>query len=103
MVEKLLFAKESISSKRASVANSPTEALFVGINLRKKKWLLSCSYSPHRENRENQPETLIKSLALHSSSYENLITVGDFNDCVEKFCVSDFVMQLASNVLHKNF
>ena len=43
--EIMLFAREDIPSKLVSVANSPTEALFVRINLRKKKWLLSSSYN----------------------------------------------------------
>ena len=65
-------------------------AFFVEINLKKKKWLLSCSYNPNRENIENHLETLSKSLALYSSSYESLIIVGDFNVCVEEIGVSGF-------------
>ena len=65
----ILFVRENILSKLLSVENSPTEAFFVELNLRKKKWLLSCSYNPNRENIENHLETLSKSLALYSSSY----------------------------------
>ena len=82
--------RENILSKLLSVENSPTEAFFVELNLRKKKWLLSCSYNPKRENIENHLETLSKSLALYSSSYENLIIVGDFNVCVEEISMSGF-------------
>ena len=66
----MLFVKENIPSKLLSVENSPTETFFVEINLRKKKWLLSCSYNPNRENIENHLDTFSKSLALYSSSKE---------------------------------
>ena len=72
------------------VKNSPTEAFFVEMNLRKEKWLLSCSYNPNRENIENHLKTLSKSLALYSYSYENLIIVGDFNMCVEEISMTGF-------------
>ena len=83
----MLFVREDIPSKLLSVENFPREAFFVEINLMKKKWLLSCSYNPNRESIENYLETLSKSLALYSSSYENLITVGDFNVCVDKISI----------------
>ena len=34
----MLFVREDIPSKLLSVENSPIEAFFVEINLRKKKW-----------------------------------------------------------------
>ena len=86
----MLFVREDISSKLFSVENSPTEAFFVEINLRKKKWLFSCFYNPSRENIENHLETLNKSLALYSSTYENPIIIGDFNICMEKISMSEF-------------
>ena len=39
---------------------------------------------------ENHLETLGMCLALYSSSYENLIIVGDFNVYVEEICMSRF-------------
>ena len=39
---------------------------------------------------ENQLETLNKSLALYSSSYENLIIMADFNVCMEEINMSGF-------------
>ena len=86
----MLFVRDDIPSKLLSVENSPTEAFFVEINLRKKKWLRSCSYNPNRENIENHLETLSENLALYSSSYENLIIVGNCNVCVEEICMSVF-------------
>ena len=49
----MLLVRENIPSKFLFVENSPTEAFFVDINLRKKEWLLSCSYNPNKENRKS--------------------------------------------------
>ena len=86
----MLFLREDIPSKLLSVENSPTDAFFNEINIRKRKWLFSCSYNLNRENTENHLETLSKNLALYSSSYENLIIIGDFNVCVEEISMSWF-------------
>ena len=51
----MLFVREDIPSKLLSVEISPREAFFVGINLRKKKWLLSCSYNSNREAHRRSP------------------------------------------------
>ena len=60
----MLFVREDIP-KLLSVENSLTEAFFVEISQRKKKWLLSCSYSLNRENIENHLETLSKKAGLY--------------------------------------
>ena len=78
--------------------NFLTEAFFVEMNLRKKKWSFSCSYNPNRENIANQPETLRKSLALQSKSHKNLFIVGGFNNCVEEFCMSG-ILSLALSLI----
>ena len=52
--------------------------------------LISCSYNPNRENIKNHLRTLSKSLALYSSSYENLMIMGDFNVCMEEISMSGF-------------
>ena len=59
----MLFVREEIL-KLVSIENSALEAFLVQINLTKKKWLVSCSYNPIRENTGNHLETLSKSLAL---------------------------------------
>ena len=70
----------------------PTECSFVEINLRKKKWLLCCSYNPHRNNIKPHLEILSRNLDLYSSLYENIIILGDFNvettdPSMEDFCI----------------
>ena len=75
----MLYVRGDILSKLLGVERSPTEWFYVEINLRKKKWLLCCSYSPNRNNIQFHLENLTKRLALYSSNYENLIILGDFN------------------------
>ena len=46
----LLYVREGIPSKllKGTEFKGNLEAMFVEINLRKKKWLLSCSYNPQK-------------------------------------------------------
>ena len=48
----LLYIREDILSKRIKKVtfDEPFERFFIEINLRSKKWLLGCSYNPHRDN-----------------------------------------------------
>ena len=74
----LFYVREDIPAKLLSVETLPTESFYVEINLRKKKWLVSCSYNLPRDNISNHLQTISKSLDLHLSQYDNII-VGDFN------------------------
>ena len=56
--------------------------------------------SKYRKNRKPF-ETLSERLALYSSSYENLIIVGDFNLCVEEFCMLGFCNTFALKIFIK--
>ena len=55
------------------------ELFFVEINLRKKKWLLCCSYNPHKNSISNYFDALKWELDIHSSNYENFLLLGDLN------------------------
>ena len=48
----LLYVKDDISSRLLTSHRLPdtVECLFTKINIRNKKWLLFCSYNPHRNN-----------------------------------------------------
>ena len=48
-------------------------------NLRKKKWLLCCSYNPHKNSISTHIDFLRRELDLHSSNCENFILLGYFN------------------------
>ena len=73
-----------------SVENSPTEAFFVEISLRKKMVIQLLLQSKWKKHKKITFETLSKNLALHLSSYGNLIIIGDFNVCVEDIGMSGF-------------
>ena len=55
------------------------EATFVEINLKKKKLLLSWSYSPQKSQVRKYLGAVGKNLDSYSSKYENFILLGDFN------------------------
>ena len=64
--------------------------MFVKINLRKKKWLLSCSYNPQKSEIRKHLGATGKNLDSYSSKYENFIFLEDFNveptkDAMEEF------------------
>ena len=86
----MLFIREDIPSKLLAVEDFPTEWFYIEINLRKKKWLLCCSYNPKKSNIRAHLECLNKSLALHLLKYEHFLVLGDFNICVEYGSMSDF-------------
>ena len=61
----MLYVREDIPSKHLGVEMSPTEGFYVEINLRKKKWLLFCSYNPNKNNIQFHLENQAKSLAFN--------------------------------------
>ena len=70
-----------------------TECFLVEINIRKRKWLIVCSYNPHRNTISEHLHSLSKRIDLHSSRYDNLLIIGDFNvestdKCMGEFCES---------------
>ena len=67
------------------------EGFFVEINLRKKKWLLSCSYNPTRKNIVNRVKNISTGLDQLSATYDKLILLGDFNLEPEEVKMLDFL------------
>ena len=66
------------------------EAIFVERNLRKKKWLLSCSYNPQKSEIRKHLGAVGKNLDSYSSKNKKFILLGDFNvkpteDAMEEF------------------
>ena len=75
--------REDITLKIFVVEVSPTEGFYIELNLRKKKWLLCCSYNPNKNNIQFHLENLTENLAFYSSNYDNLIILGDFNVTID--------------------
>ena len=88
----LLFFREDIPSKIIKTDCDPDfEEIFVEINLRKKKWLLCCSYNPHKRNITNHLKNICKTLDKLNSTYDNLVLLGDFNTEPEERSISEFL------------
>ena len=59
----LLFVRDDIPSKIIKTdCDADFEGIFVEIHLRKKKWLLCCSYNPHKSNITNHLKNICKTL-----------------------------------------
>ena len=63
------FVREDITAKFLSFEDKPIEALFIELSFEKKKWLLSCSYNPNKNNSPNHKQQLKNSLDLYSAKY----------------------------------
>ena len=71
--------------------NESFEGFFVEINLRSKKWLLGCSYNPHKENIISHLNNLSTALDKFCTNYENIILLGDFSVEVDEKNMSEFM------------
>ena len=52
--------------------------------MRNDKWLINCSYNPHKNLIDNHLDALSKYLDLYSSKYEKVLILGDFNAGIEE-------------------
>ena len=59
------------SVKFLSAESKPIEGLYIALNFRKKKFLLSCSYYPNKNNM-NHLDALRKNSDSDSTQYEHL-------------------------------
>ena len=58
--------------------------------LRKVKWLVICSYNPHKSYISYHLENLIKVLNRNFSQYEIFLCIGDFNSEITEFAMKHF-------------
>ena len=77
----MLYIREDIPSKSVTEIklDNEIENIFIEINLRSKKWLISGSCNPKLSHIKNDLEEIGKGLDYYSSKYENFIVLGDFN------------------------
>ena len=91
----MLFFREDIPSKlwpNIDLSGN-LENIFVEINLRSKKWLISGSYILNVGLIQSHTVNLSKNLDFYSCKYESFIVISDFNaemtnNYFEEFCVS---------------
>ena len=90
----LLYIRCDIPSKEIpnSRLPSPSEGFSVEINLRKKKWLISCSYTPNKTWIQNHLSEISKVLDICSPKYENFLLIGDFNSEPNESHMEDFCL-----------
>ena len=85
----LLYVREDIPSLLLN-----TELLIEGfcieINIRKKKWLLVCTYNPNKDLILNHLKEIGENLDNYSSKYGNFILRGDLNSEPTELTVRDF-------------
>ena len=75
------YVREDIPCKVIPMKNCTIEGLFLELNLRSKKWLISCSYNPHRTFISHDLNSIGKNLDLLS---------GDFNADMENINLKNF-------------
>ena len=79
------------------------EGFFIEINLRKKKWLRSCSYNSPKNNIGTHLQIIGKTLDKLIASYDNIILLGDFNVEPEETKMSEFLnMHSLKNLVSQN-
>ena len=84
-----MFIREDIACSILNIKQLTIEALFIEINLR-KKWLLCCSYNPHKNLTVAHLWEMQVALDALSSKYENIIIIGDFNSEPKESAMIDF-------------
>ena len=74
----MLFVRKDIPSNLLVIYKKPIESFFIEMNLRHNKWLINCSYNPHKNNIATHIDRLSESFDTFSSDYEKFIILGDF-------------------------
>ena len=92
----LLYVTGNIPSKLLSIEPIHSKCFFVELNLRERKWLISCSYNPHKNNIFKHIKILSKNLDLYSSQYENNVFFFFFSILCLTFIYRNFFIYLNS-------
>ena len=99
----LVFIRKDIPCSILNIKQLTIEVLFIEINLRKKKWLLFCSYNPHKNLIVAHLREIQVALDVLSSKYENIIIIGDFNSEPKESAMIDFCQPYKMENLINNF
>ena len=92
----MLYIREDIPSQllKQHCKNEEFENFFVEINVRKKKWLIKCSYNPKTNDIAGHLNHVSKNLDRFSSKYENYIIMDDFNAEIRTAMLKNFVQPI---------
>ena len=73
----LLYVREEIPAKDIHCDFPTSENFLVEINLHKKKWLINCSYNPHKNSIGSHLNVITKSFDTSYGKYENAVFLGN--------------------------
>ena len=85
----LLYVKDDIPSTMLNIDISH-EALYIEINVRKKKWIIGCSYNPKQSLIATHLQEVGKHLDNYLKTYENFLLLGDMNAEPDNQAIVDF-------------
>ena len=74
----LLYVREDVPSALLKT-DSEIEAFYVELSIRKKKWLLCCSYNPNKTFITKHLAEIGRNQDLFSCKYDNFVLPGHFN------------------------
>ena len=74
----LLYVREDVSSALLKT-DSKIEAFYLELIIRKKKWLLCCSYNPNKTFITKHLAEIGRNQDLFSCKYDNFVLLGHFN------------------------
>ena len=85
------YVREDTPAKDLHIDLPAAESFYAEIIFHKKRWLINCSYNPHKNNICRHLEVVSKTLVSYYSKYENVIFLGDFNAGVLETPMTSFV------------
>ena len=80
----MLYVRADIPSNLLDFEDKRIERLFIELNLQNTKIVINCSYNPHKSEIKKHLTALRNSLDIHSSKYEKVLMLGDFNVEIEE-------------------
>ena len=88
----MLFIRNNIPFRLLKPRNLPsnTEALFIEINLRKKKWLMCSGYNPNKSLINKFTYDIDKALDCFIGNDDNFFIVGDLNSEINEKSMHEY-------------
>ena len=99
----LVYIREVRPSKLIPTDFSNREGLFLELNLRKKKWVLCCSYNPHNNFIGTHVDSIGKAIDSLSARYENFILIRGFNTEESDTIILEFCNIYSFNIVLKTW
>lgn len=81
----MVFVIKDVPVKFLSAESKPIEGLYIELNFPKKKWLLSYSYNPNKNNM-NHLDALRGNRDLYSTEFGYVIFLGDLQNLRNHAC-----------------